>query len=102
MGKVLGGLLLVLLSGGLVAVPEPAAAASGMIFISNERDNTITVLNPAHEVVETIQTCARPRGMHFSADRSQFYVGCADDGLIAIYETATRKLVGRQLEPGSG
>ena len=41
-----------------------------------------------HTVVRTIDTCRRPRGMHFSADRTQFYVGCADDDQIAIYEIA--------------
>jgi PQQ-dependent catabolism-associated beta-propeller protein len=73
----------------------PAAAGSGMVFVTNERGNTISVLNPEHEVVETIETCARPRGIHFSADRTQFFVGCADDDQIAVYNTATRKLVGR-------
>ena len=33
--------------------------------------------------------------MHFSHDRSQFYVGCADDSTIAIYDIATHKLVKR-------
>ena len=42
------------------------AAGTGMIFISNERSNTISVLNADHEIVETIETCARPRGMRFS------------------------------------
>jgi DNA-binding beta-propeller fold protein YncE len=72
-----------------------AAAGTGMVFVTNERGNTITVLNPAHEIVETIETCARPRGIHFSADRSRFFVGCADDDQIAIYDVASRALVGR-------
>ena len=75
--------------------PPPVAAGSGMIFVTNERSNTISVLDSGHEVVETIETCSRPRGVHFSADRSRFFVGCADDDQIAIYDTETHALVGR-------
>ena len=76
-----------------------AGAGTGMTLVTNERGNTISVLDASHTVVETIETCARPRGIHFSADRAQFFVGCADDDQIAIYDTATRALVGRI--PGS-
>jgi len=33
--------------------------------------------------------------MHFSQDRKSFFVGCADDSVIAIYDVATQELVGR-------
>ncbi len=66
-----------------------------MVFVSNEKSNTISVLDGDHRVVETIETCARPRGMHFSADRTKFYVGCADDDQIAVYDVASQKLMGR-------
>ena len=72
-----------------------AGAATGLVFVSNEKSSTISVLNPEHEVIETFETCARPRGMHFSADRKSFFVGCADDSVIADYEVATRKLLRR-------
>jgi YVTN family beta-propeller protein len=74
---------------------EVAAKNTGLIFISNEKSSTITVLNQDNEVIKTLETCARPRGMHFSQDRTEFYVGCADDSVIAIYEVATQKLVRR-------
>lgn len=79
----------------LVVLTAPAAAGTGLVFISNERDSTITVLGPDDQVVDTFGTCARPRGMHFSTDRTQIYVGCADDSMIAVYDVATRKLVRR-------
>jgi PQQ-dependent catabolism-associated beta-propeller protein len=72
-----------------------AVAETGMAIVANERDNSLTILNADLTVVETIKTCARPRGMHFSADRSEFFVGCADDNQIAIYDTATRVLLRR-------
>lgn len=63
--------------------------------MSNERGNTLSIIGPDFNVVRTIETCARPRGVHFSADRKAFYVGCADDDLIAIYDTASFELTGR-------
>ncbi|MCL5776894.1 PQQ-dependent catabolism-associated beta-propeller protein [Limibaculum sp. FT325] len=85
------------LSGALcaVSVAGSAWAASGIAIVSNERGNTLTVIGPDLAIVDTMETCARPRGMHFSADRSEFFVGCADDDQIAIYETATRTLLRR-------
>lgn len=82
--------------GLLVWVAEPLSAKeTGLIFISNEKSSTITILNAADEVVKTMKTCARPRGMHFSQDRKSFYVGCADDSLIAIYDVESQVLAGR-------
>ena len=71
------------------------AAGTGLVFISNEKSDTITIMNPDHEVVATLETCARPRGMHFSQDRKEFFVGCADDSIVAIYDVATQKLLRR-------
>lgn len=71
------------------------SAPSGLAFVANERDSTLTILAPDHTVIGQIETCARPRGMHFSKNRSEFFVGCADDDQIAIYDTATRSLLRR-------
>ena len=68
---------------------------TNLVFVSNEKSNTITVLDTNHRVIKILKTCRRPRGMHFSADRTQFYVGCADDSQISIYDVASQKLVGR-------
>ncbi len=72
-----------------------SAKDTGLIFVSNEKSSTITVLDRDNAVVKTFETCARPRGMHFSQDRTQFYVGCADDSIIAIYDVATQELLRR-------
>jgi PQQ-dependent catabolism-associated beta-propeller protein len=79
-----------------VLLGSPAlAAGTGLVFVTNEKSNTISVLGPGDEVVETIETCARPRGIAFSADRTQFLVGCADDSVIVAYDAQTRQLVRR-------
>ncbi len=84
-----------LLAGATLAAGPAVAKNSGLVFVSNEKDSTITVLSLEGEVLRSFETCARPRGMHFSQDRSQFYVGCADDSVIVIYDVATQQVVGR-------
>jgi PQQ-dependent catabolism-associated beta-propeller protein len=71
------------------------AKGTGLVFVGNEKDSTITVLTLEGQVVRSFDTCARPRGMHFSQDRSQFYVGCADDSVIVVYDVASQEVVGR-------
>jgi PQQ-dependent catabolism-associated beta-propeller protein len=73
----------------------PIAAKTGDVIVANERGNSLTILSPDAEVIEEIPVCARPRGMHFSADRSEFFVACADDDMIAIYDTQSRRLLRR-------
>jgi len=82
----------------LIWLGSAIAAGTGNIIVSNEKSSTLTVLDTSDAVVKTIETCARPRGMHFSADRTQFYVGCADDDQIAIYDMESLELVGRILD----
>jgi PQQ-dependent catabolism-associated beta-propeller protein len=79
----------------LAQAGDAVARNTGKIFISNEKSSTITVLGGDDEILETIETCARPRGMHFSQDRTLFYVGCADDSVIAVYDAESLELVQR-------
>lgn len=74
---------------------QVAAKGTGLIFISNEKSSTITVLDQNDNVIREFDTCARPRGVHFSHDRTQFFVGCADDSLIVVYDVETQKLIKR-------
>ena len=79
-------------------VHSPAfAAGTGNIIITNERSNTLTILDSDGNILNTVDTCARPRGIHFTHDRNRFMVGCADDSVIAIYDTASFELVERIL-----
>jgi len=71
------------------------AKNTGLRFVANEKSSTITVLDSNDEIIRTFPSCARPRGMHFTASREAFLVGCADDDVIAIYDIATQALVGR-------
>lgn len=87
--------LMAVLLGLAAPTGEVGAKETGLVFVSNEKDSTITVLSLEGRVLRSFDTCARPRGMHFSQDRSQFYVGCADVSVIVIYDVATQEVVGR-------
>jgi PQQ-dependent catabolism-associated beta-propeller protein len=76
----------------VVATAVPAAAhGTGLVFVSNEKTNDITVLEPgtlAQKAV--IKTSRRPRDMKFTRDRSKIFVACGDDDVIDV---ATRTVV---------
>ncbi len=65
------------------------------VIVSNERSNTLTILSKNGDLISEIGTCGRPRGMHFSLQKKKFFVGCADDDLILIYDTNSLEVVGR-------
>ncbi len=79
----------------VLTAPMLHAKNTGLVFVGNEKSNTITILDRDNRIVKTMETCARPRGMHFSADRTEFFVGCADDSVIAIYDVTTQELLRR-------
>ena len=75
--------MVVMIAGILFA--HAAKAEIRQIYVSNEKSNTLTVLDgKTYQVIRSIKTCKRPRGVHFSKDRKQFFVGCADDNVIAV------------------
>ena len=57
----------------LAAAPGRAQGPhSGHVFVSNEKSNSITVLDGVSgDALRTIETCMRPRGMRFSQDRGR-------------------------------
>ncbi len=88
------GVLLV--AAGFLSGSVPTSAKqTGLVFISNEKSNTLTVLDQTDTVVKTVKTCARPRGMRFAKNASWLLVGCADDDTVAVYEIPSLKLLRR-------
>jgi len=80
----------------LTLAPQLVAGKNtGLVFITNEKSSTITVLDGENNILREFDTCARPRGLHFNHDRTRFFVGCADDSLIVAYDTRSQKLVQR-------
>ena len=64
-------------------------------YITNEKGNSISVIDlDKLEVIHTIKTGQRPRGIALSKDDSQMFVCLGDDDTIAVIDTKTLKEVG--------
>ncbi len=77
-------------AGALIALacsPQAVAKGTGLVFVSSEKDNTITVLDGKTDTVtRTIKTCERPRHMEWNQDHTQIYVACGDSDVIGIVD----------------
>ena len=79
----------------LIAVP--VAAQAERVFVSNEKDNTVSVIDSeALEVIETIEVGRRPRAMAFSNDGSMLFVAVGDDEAIDMIDMETLEVVRSQ------
>ncbi|MEM7466151.1 MAG: PQQ-dependent catabolism-associated beta-propeller protein, partial [Pseudomonadota bacterium] len=73
---------------------EILAAGSGRIFVTNERDNTLSVINGAtNEVESTVEIGDRPRGIGISPDRKEVYVALSNDNAIAVLDPSTLEIL---------
>jgi PQQ-dependent catabolism-associated beta-propeller protein len=71
----------------LAGSPQAVAKGTGLVFVSSEKDNTITVLDGKTDTVtRTIDTCDRPRHMEWNQDHTQIYVACGDSDVIGIVD----------------
>src|SRR6201998_2400953 len=68
-------------------------AAADTIYISNEKDNTITVVDgKTLEPVETIPVGQRPRGIVLSKDAKALYICASDSDHIEVLDLASNKI----------
>ena len=75
----------------LLAVPSFADAATA--YISNEKDNTISVVDlDKMEVTDTIKVGQRPRGIILSEDGKYLYICASDDNRIDALNLETLKV----------
>jgi len=70
------------------------------IFVSNEKDNTVTVIDgDTLEVKKTIKTARRPRGIILSPDSKELFVAAGDGDIMDVIDTSKLEIT-RQLESG--
>jgi YVTN family beta-propeller protein len=82
----------------LLAGAAPAGAAT--VFVSNERDHTVSVLDSDKlQVVHTFKVGRRPRGVLVTRDGRYVLVCASDDNRVEVYDAKTYKLV-RTLRSG--
>ena len=69
------------------------AASAETIYVSNEQDNTISVIDgQSLSLAATIPVGRRPRGIGLSADRQKLYVAVGDDNRIDVVDLKTQKV----------
>lgn len=79
----------------LATLLAASPASAYMAYVSNEKDNTVTVVDTDKmEVVHTIKVGQRPRGITISHDGKFVYLCASDDDNIEIIDTATNEIVG--------
>ena len=83
-----------------VRLAGPIAAAD-TIYVSNEKDNTITVVDgDSLTAVKTIPVGQRPRGIVLSSDQKSLYICASDSDHIEVLDLASEKVV-RTLPSGT-
>ena len=72
----------------------PAFAAADTVFVSNEKSNTISVLD-SQTMQQTAEFNAgnRPRGITISPDGTRLYVCASDDDTVRVFDTSSYKLL---------
>ncbi|HSZ89690.1 MAG TPA: PQQ-dependent catabolism-associated beta-propeller protein [Acetobacteraceae bacterium] len=77
----------------LLLLASPARAT--MAYASNEKDNTISVIDlDKQQVVKTVPTGQRPRGMALTSDGKRLLVCLGDSNRIDILDTTTWQVAG--------
>src|SRR3972149_9210687 len=77
----------------LIFAADPAAAYT--VYISNEKGNSITVLDSVTlEVKETIHVGQRPRGIILNNDDKYLLICASDEDAVQMLDVTSRELVG--------
>ena len=83
-----------LLASAALALLGAVPAAAYTVYVSNERGNSITIIDSeTMEVVETVDVGQRPRGITLSPDGKHLYILASDDDSVQVLDTETRQLV---------
>ena len=98
----------VAVTGALAGALSVQAAGTGYIFVSNEQDNTVSVIDgETFKVIKVIETGQRPRDMRWNHDKTQLLVATSVDDKIDVIDIAKLEVVasieagdpGRDLRP---
>ncbi|MER8633967.1 PQQ-dependent catabolism-associated beta-propeller protein [Mesorhizobium opportunistum] len=85
----------------LAALALAAPAAAETVYVSNEQDNAVAVVDGATmTLLATIDVGRRPRGLALSIDNKLLFVAEGDDNRIDVVDVAKRLVVG-QLPSGA-
>ncbi len=83
---VLAACLAACLAAGLLAGPAQAYT----VYVSNEKDGTISVIDSnTLAVTQTVKVGRRPRGITLSKDGKFLFICASDDNRVEVLDTAT-------------
>lgn len=70
------------------------AQSTGRVFVTNERSNTVSVINgTTHQVEATIEIGERPRGIGISPDGNEVYVAISKEDKIVVFDPKSLKIL---------
>ncbi len=73
-----------------LALSLSGPSLAGKAFVSNERGNTVSVINTdTWEVEIEFPAGNRPRGITVSPDGTKLYICASDDNLVRVFDTTT-------------
>jgi len=79
---------------GVMALLSPALSSAYTLYVSNEKDNTISVIDgETLEVIDTITVGERPRGIVLSEDKKRLYMCTSDEDHIEVLDLETMQVV---------
>ena len=80
----------------LVAMALDSAAATGRIFVSNEKGDSVSVIDTqTNQVIKTIAVGKRPRGVGLAPDGSAVYVAISGENHIAVIDPNSLEVKGQ-------
>ena len=75
-------------------------ARAGEVWITNEKDNTLSVIDTETlEVTATHPVGLRPRGITFAPDHSELFICASDDDAVQVIDPSTGQVI-RTLDSG--
>src|SRR6202011_4660307 len=81
-------------SAGAALLCAAGIATADTIYVSNEKDNTITVVDGASLApVKTIPVGQRPRGILLSKDEKSLYICASDSDHIEVLDLASASVI---------
>ena len=73
---------------------SPLPASAYTVYVTNEKDNTVTVIDSETlEVVKTVKVGQRPRGIILAKDGKWLLICASDDNTVQVFDTGTMEFV---------
>lgn len=79
---------------GFALIAMTAFAYAGTVYVSNEKDNSISVIDVAsNKVIKTVDVGQRPRGIMLAKDGAWLLVCASDDNRVEVYDSKTLEFI---------